>query len=340
MNQGTSDWAATSRALRYDPAEDSWDTLANMNQARALFSASIVDNKIYAIGGIDQKAGTLFDAVEAYDPVLDQWTLMNPAPTKISLHSSIAFNDRIWLMSGTPVASDTYIDSVYIYSPASDSWSTSINEDLPSVNFWGPMLVTHDEKVYLHSGSSGISFGDMAEVIEFDFPVARTRDGTISTNNTIEFFFYEDGDIFVTPSGTVADKMFIQSASILQVTGVAGQTTSLQIDTPGSYWVYGIADDGRLDHGYSSILIESTSNHNYDMLSDFRFYPNPARDFLTIDLPFTGDICLVDILGRELTAIPDVMGNITIPVSEILEGVYFLKVSNGTNCQVERVVVE
>ena len=74
-------------------------------------------------------------------------------------------------MSGTPLISDAYTGSVYIYTPATGNWSTSAAGDVPSVNSWDPQLVTHNNKVYLLCGSSGISFGDVPEVIEFDFPV-------------------------------------------------------------------------------------------------------------------------------------------------------------------------
>ncbi|MHC4686674.1 MAG: Kelch repeat-containing protein, partial [Planctomycetota bacterium] len=51
-------------------AEGIWTTKSPMPTARYVLSSSVVDGKIYAIGGDPAGAST----VEAYDPVTDTWT--------------------------------------------------------------------------------------------------------------------------------------------------------------------------------------------------------------------------------------------------------------------------
>lgn len=338
IEEGTTTSNPTNTVLRYDPAENSWDTLANMNQARAILSVSVVDNKIYAIGGVHHVEGTFYDVLEEYDPVSNEWIIKNPVPSKISLHCSIIFNDRIWVLSGTTDFTNPINESVYIYEPATDNWSNSATEDVPCVDYWDPELVTYDKKVYLLCGSEGINFGDLPEVIAFDFPVARLQNDTVFTGESFEVLFYEDGDIYVTPSGTDAEKTAIEAASISQEPGTAGQKITLQMETPGTYWIYGIASDGRLDRGYSSVdIITSVSK---EKIPDLRFYPNPAGDYITVELPAAGDISLFNLLGKEITGIYNVSGKTTISVSELPQGVYFLKVNCGKEFRIEKVIVE
>jgi len=60
----------------YDPATDSWTRGSDMPTARAGLSTSVVNGKIYAIGGDVQfligSSGSPF--LEIYDPTTDGWT--------------------------------------------------------------------------------------------------------------------------------------------------------------------------------------------------------------------------------------------------------------------------
>jgi N-acetylneuraminic acid mutarotase len=340
LKEGCTNWIPTNSVLRYDPAGDIWDTLANMNVAISFPSVYLAGSKIYSFGGSKTPEGIVYDVLQEYDPALNVWTNKNPMPTKLCLHRCISFNDRIWLMSGTTANSDPINDSVYIYEPATDSWSNSAAADVPSVDFWYPSLVTHDKTVYLLCGYIYTNHpADVPEVIAFDFPVARLQNDTALSGESFEILFYEDGDIYVTSSGTPADITSIQQADDQPKSGTAGQTITVQVDTPGSYWIYGIASDGRLDRGYSSLNIIPTPVKK-EIIQGFRIYPNPTRDYIKVELSAAGDISLFDILGNEITSLSYVSGITTIPVSDLSRGVYFLKVRYGKDFRTEIVLVE
>ena len=65
----------------YDPATDTWTTKANMPTARAAFSTSVVNGKIYVIGGDAPHLEPLTSTVEEYDPATDTWTTKADMPT-------------------------------------------------------------------------------------------------------------------------------------------------------------------------------------------------------------------------------------------------------------------
>ena len=60
---GGCDWfSAKNIAERYDPATNTWETLANMSAAREGVACAVLDGKLYAIGGDG------LTSVEVFDP--------------------------------------------------------------------------------------------------------------------------------------------------------------------------------------------------------------------------------------------------------------------------------
>ena len=54
----------------YDPAADAWEQKANMLVARTIISSTVLDNKIYVMGGQDNVGGGT-KRVDIYDPATD-----------------------------------------------------------------------------------------------------------------------------------------------------------------------------------------------------------------------------------------------------------------------------
>ena len=66
-NHGASD-TSKDIAERYDPHTNTWEILPSMTAARSFVASSVLNGKLYAIGG----AG--LTSVEIYDPVINTWT--------------------------------------------------------------------------------------------------------------------------------------------------------------------------------------------------------------------------------------------------------------------------
>jgi N-acetylneuraminic acid mutarotase len=116
-------------ASESDLVEDSWNTKAPMNQARADLGAVVVDGKIYAIGGYTARDRYPFDLVdtnECYDPVTDTWTVLAPMPTPRIGFAIVALQGKIYCMGG--YSFDEQGQSVSsgvneIYDIATNSWT-------------------------------------------------------------------------------------------------------------------------------------------------------------------------------------------------------------------------
>lgn len=90
----------------YDPATDKWTKKADMPTARRSLSTSVINGKIYAIGGIGGRLiggvneGSSLSTVEEYDPVSDKWTKKTDMPTARRRLSTSVMSGRIYAIGG------------------------------------------------------------------------------------------------------------------------------------------------------------------------------------------------------------------------------------------------
>ena len=127
---GVGRWDRTdlsNRTLRYNPATDVWDSMANMSAPRHSFELVAFHGKLYAIGGYVR----LFDAAlnqttvapanhtEIYDPVTNTWINGSDLPFKIAAHSAVVHNDEIVLAGG--IYNGGRYDEIRGYNPLTDS---------------------------------------------------------------------------------------------------------------------------------------------------------------------------------------------------------------------------
>jgi N-acetylneuraminic acid mutarotase len=148
----------------YDPATDTWAKKAPMSIARAALSTSVVDGKIYAIGGIHGKGGALFSTVEEYDPATDTWTTKAPMPTARAIFSSSGVvNGIVYVIGG--IRGETALSTVEAYDPATDTWTEKTN--IPEVRAMFATGVVGG-KIYAIGGNNAGHGAVMSTVYEYD----------------------------------------------------------------------------------------------------------------------------------------------------------------------------
>lgn len=108
--------------------EDTWIQKAPMPTPRNFLSTSVVNGKIYAIGGTGGPT-----AVEEYDPATDTWTRKNPMPTEKVWTPTSAVNGKIYAIGGVATAGGPPLARVDEYDPATDTWTSKA--PMPTARF-------------------------------------------------------------------------------------------------------------------------------------------------------------------------------------------------------------
>ena len=124
---------ATAQCFRYRIAQDRWDTLPPLPQARISGGLVAQGGKLYLLGGLDSTSLAFTSTIFQYDPATGQWQ------TRRTLRAPMAFNHQsiasdghlIYLVGGGAGVSlwpGSYL--VQAWNPANDSlkWETSLPE--------------------------------------------------------------------------------------------------------------------------------------------------------------------------------------------------------------------
>jgi len=136
-------------------AEGPWTPIRNMPTARMYVSASVVNGKIYAIGG-GPRAQSSVAAVEEYDPATKLWTTRSPMKTpRFGLTTSVV-NGKIYAIGGAQ-GGPPGLRTVEEYDPVTDTWTTK--SSMPTARFSLSSSVVNG-KIYVIGG--GVPTGSRA----------------------------------------------------------------------------------------------------------------------------------------------------------------------------------
>jgi len=160
----------SSAVEEYDPATDTWTTKAPMPTARGMLSTSVVDGKIYAIGGIFYNLGNALSTVEVYDPMKDTWTTKSPMPTARAIFSSTSVvNGIIYVIGGAnPLVwgpDEMAFSTVEAYDPVFNTWTEKTS--MPRANT-GLATSVVNGKIYAIGGRPTGHGANISTVYEYD----------------------------------------------------------------------------------------------------------------------------------------------------------------------------
>ena len=89
---------------RLDPAKNQWETLTQMSTTRFGATATVLNGKLYVIGGLD------FSSMEIYDPQTGKWSTGVDLPTVVGNGAcAITHQGKIYVIGGASMGSPTPI---------------------------------------------------------------------------------------------------------------------------------------------------------------------------------------------------------------------------------------
>ena len=97
----------------FNPKTNQWQEGTEMAAPKALHSASVIDGKIYVIGGYLREDGEFkkLSTIEIYDPTTDHWIQESDMPMGKWGHKTEVIDGQIYIFGGGPVT------SVQVYDP-------------------------------------------------------------------------------------------------------------------------------------------------------------------------------------------------------------------------------
>jgi N-acetylneuraminic acid mutarotase len=146
---GETTQGVTATVEQYNPASDTWATLAPKPMPVADVSAAVIGGWIYVPGGLTA-AGAVTDVLEAYDPRGNRWEQRASLPVALSAYALVAFEGRLYLFGGWD--GHGYVASVYAYDPSRDQWTKQT--PMPTARGYPGAAVTGD-KIYVMGGTDG-----------------------------------------------------------------------------------------------------------------------------------------------------------------------------------------
>ncbi len=192
--------------------EDMWTRKADMPTKRLGLSTSVVNGKIYAIGGGKSIEGTAFRTVEAYDPVTDTWTKEADMLTRRYFHSASVVNKKVYIIGGA-IAEMVTTPIVEKYDPATSTWTRKA--DMPTARCFFCTSVVNG-KIYAIGGRIYPGDFSVSTVEEYDpttdtwttkadMPTARAWHATGTVDEKIYALGGVSGSLFAASLPTVEE---------------------------------------------------------------------------------------------------------------------------------------
>jgi N-acetylneuraminic acid mutarotase len=113
--------AASTAVYRLDPGAEHWDRVADLPEARHHMPLAMLNDSLYAIGGLGPDGFVAVATLWLYDPAADRWASRAPLPEPRGASAVAVVAGRIVVVGGMGVRG-SLPDSIAIYDPGTDRW--------------------------------------------------------------------------------------------------------------------------------------------------------------------------------------------------------------------------
>jgi hypothetical protein len=351
----------------YDPAADAWNTgLANMPTARGWIQGAYWDYRLYVMGGYSNSGGGLANN-EIYDIAGDAWSTGTSVPQTRLAHGTAAYNASVYVVGGLNPGLTAGTQTVYRYDIAGDSWTQATQ--LPQEYDMGG-VATWQNNIYICGGLNRTQSQAYTNVYQGVINPSDPDDitwntlGALPTPNCINAAATLQGNVYMLGGfqnlTTVTSEAWEYDPvgdSWLQLPNypVAIARNHYMVGRWGSGELYAVAGDANGDwaepnNEYNKLYLFGVAEQT-DPLEpsqvDFSLTPNvggrTTRIAFTLGVTRPVTITLYNSLGQKVQSVFNSSSvkthSLTLPLSELPAGVYFVNLDAGSLTRTEKLVV-
>ena len=311
---------------RYDPITDTWEEVEKMPApARLGALAFVIDGKAY-VGGADNMVGADYEFWQ-YDPQLNKWTRKTDVPW-LNMSGSTLTEFSIGKKGYLLATFNNH--NFYEYDSEFDRWSQLAN--FPGQGKLDQVGFAIGIKGYIGTGFSETA--PISEFWEYDFKHDLwTQKANFSGRprcNAVGFSIHNSGFIGLgIASGKYLSDFWEYHPDSDTWTPIAdcGYSASTAFAmTIGNKGYVGTGIDFSFSHNFWEYTPDLSSSYPKAQPGGFRIYPNPANNLLFLDITNQGPIGYSIYTSSGQLVKTGATHDKTIPLSDLQEGVYFLKV--------------
>jgi N-acetylneuraminic acid mutarotase len=243
---------------------NTWAYKSQMPTARTFLSSTVLDNKLYVIGGCPSYSAT--NKVEVYDPASDTWSNVNALPSARCYVMSCVYQNKIYSFGGSSGMWTDALNDVYEYDLQTGIWNQK--SDMP-YEIGGSGIAVVDNKIYIIGGAYNSTSQPVATVMAYD-PVNETwtQKADLPTPRNLLSACVSDGKIYAIGGTTENwDDTFYK---VVEVYDPTTNSWTKKADMPtGRFSPVTCSVDGLIYViGGRAGTISSTKNEVYDPVSD------------------------------------------------------------------------
>ena len=130
--------------------ESFWTVGKSMPTSRTEIAVTILEDKIYVIGGFDN-LGNVLDTVEVYDITADMWKTIEPLPQPLHHAAAATFNGSLYVIGGYTNNNWLPSSKLFIYDPKNNAWA----EGSPMPTARGALTAVFINEIFYAIGGEG-----------------------------------------------------------------------------------------------------------------------------------------------------------------------------------------
>ncbi|WP_189358332.1 T9SS type A sorting domain-containing protein [Algibacter mikhailovii] len=152
----------------------------------------------------------------------------------------------------------------------------------------------------------------------------------------------EQAQLYLVPTGTPSDLDAIKAADTNPLTVTEAKATKSNRGTAGTYILYAIDWAGNISLASEAFTIanDPTASTQSNNLLEFNVYPNPAKDYITVNSEINNTIKIISSLGLEVKTINKASKSQEISVADLTSGLYFVSVSSDNGTGIKKLIIQ